>query len=183
MVKVLFVVDMLNDFMDPQGAMYCGADAREIIPPIEVKISEYLQQGNPVIYICDSHDQDDLEFTKFPPHAIKGTWGAEIIPELSPKEAPSLVKIIEKQRYSGFHNTDLEEILHDICRARESTTEDLQVEVTGNCTNICVLYTVEELCNRDIEAIVLRDAVTSFDKAAHEFALGQLETVLGAKIR
>lgn len=182
LTKVLFVIDMLNDFMDPQGALYCGDEARKIVPFIKQKIEEYMQNSDPVIFICDSHDEDDKEFSKFPPHAVKGSWGAEIIPELKPQEGTGLVNIVKKQRYSGFHNTNLDEILKYICRERGCSREDLEVEVVGNCTNICVLYTVEELCNRDIQAVVWRDGVASFDQTAHEFVLGQMEKVLGAKV-
>lgn len=182
MIKVLFVVDMLNDFMDPCGVLYCGDEARKIIPFIKNKIEEYLQQGDPVIYICDNHDKDDKEFTKFPPHAVQGTWGAEIIPELKPREDSDLIHIIKKQRYSAFYNTNLDEILNDICRKRNCSPEDLEVEVVGNCTNICVLYTVEELCNRDIKTVVYEEGVASFDQAAHEWVLGQMQKVLGAKV-
>ncbi|WP_227763777.1 cysteine hydrolase family protein [Zhaonella formicivorans] len=183
MARVLFVVDMLNDFMDPRGALYCGDEARKIIPFIKTKIEEYLQSGDAVIYICDSHDENDKEFAKFPPHAVRGTWGAEIIPELKPDSESGLVHIVEKQRYSGFHNTDLDKILQNICHHKGCTLEGLAVEVVGNCTNICVLYTVEELCNRDIKTIVCRGGVASFDQAAHEFVLGQMQSVLGAKVR
>jgi nicotinamidase/pyrazinamidase len=163
--------------------MYCGDEASKIIPFIEGKVKEYVQNGDSVIYICDSHAEDDLEFTKFSPHAIKGTWGAEIISELKPKEDSDLVKIIEKQRYSGFHNTALDEILKNICRVRGGSLQDLEIEVVGNCTNICVLYTVEELCNRDLKTVVFRDGVASFAQEAHEFALEQMENVLGAQVR
>ena len=30
--KALIVVDMLNDFIDEKGALYCGSTSREIIP-------------------------------------------------------------------------------------------------------------------------------------------------------
>ncbi len=182
MVRVLFVVDMLNDFMDAQGALYCGDKAREIIPFIKNKIDEYLQNGESVIYICDSHAENDKEFAKFPRHAVKGTWGAEIIPELKPPGGSKLIHIVEKQRYSGFYNTDLDAILSNICRDKGSSLEELEVTVVGNCTNICVLYTVEELCNRDISTVVPSAGVAGFDQNAHNFVLEQMKTVLGAKV-
>ncbi|HAG08307.1 MAG TPA: cysteine hydrolase, partial [Desulfotomaculum sp.] len=52
----------------------------------------------------------------------------------------------------------------------------------GVCTNICVLYTVEELCNRDYKVVVYRQGVASFDLQAHNWALVQMESVLGAKV-
>ena len=126
MAKVLLVIDMLNDFMDPQGTLYCGDEARKIIPFIKRKIDEYEKKGEPVIYICDSHDEDDKEFTKFPPHAIKGTWGAEIISELKPHES-GLVRIVEKQHIVVFI-TQIWSNLKNICSERGCSSEEL-VEV------------------------------------------------------
>lgn len=183
MVKVLVIVDMLNDFMDPMGALFCGDEARQIIPVIKGKLKEYVSNGQAVIYICDSHAADDREFTRFPSHAVKGTWGAEIIPELKMPEAGSQAYYITKQRYSAFYNTGLDDLLQQICREQGGSLADLEVEVTGNCTNICVLYTVEELCNRDIKTVVLKNAVASFDRHAHQQALEQMEKVLGAELR
>ena len=33
----LIVADMLNDFLDPEGSLYVGAQAREIIPFVAAK--------------------------------------------------------------------------------------------------------------------------------------------------
>ena len=35
----LIVADMLNDFLDPGGSLYVGAQAREIIPFVAQKIA------------------------------------------------------------------------------------------------------------------------------------------------
>ena len=80
----LIVIDMLNDFLDPGGSLYAGAQAREIIPFVAQKIAEFRAQGQVVIFVCDAHAPDDPEFGVFPAHAVKGSWGARIIPELPP---------------------------------------------------------------------------------------------------
>ena len=54
--------------------------------------------------------------------------------------------------------------------------------MVGNCTNICVLYTVADARFRDYAVEVPADCVATFDPEAHEFALKQMETVLGAKV-
>ena len=41
----LIVADMLNDFLDPGGSLYVGAQAREIIPFVAQKIAEFRAQG------------------------------------------------------------------------------------------------------------------------------------------
>ncbi|MFZ0929347.1 MAG: isochorismatase family protein, partial [Syntrophobacteraceae bacterium] len=77
--RVLLVIDLLNDFLDPAGALYCGEEARKIIPVIRSLIDQFTGEGEPVIFLRDAHAQNDKEFELFPPHAIKGSWGSEVI--------------------------------------------------------------------------------------------------------
>ncbi len=167
----LIVADMLNDFVDPQGALYVGPPGREIIPFIADQIEATRAREGIVIFVCDTHEPDDREFKYFAPHGVKGTWGAEIIPELPVKPGDYRVA---KSRYSCFYNTNLEDIL------RQEQVE--QVAVVGVCTSICVMETVKELFDRDLPALVYRQGVADFDPAAHEFALKHMARVFGAKI-
>ena len=171
MKKALLVIDMLRDFIEPTGALYCGKQGETIVSFIKEKIEEFLAENAEVLYICDKHSEDDLEFKRFPKHCINGTKGAEIIPALA--FASTANNIIEKKRYGAFFQTDLAERLADV----------EEVTLVGVCTNICVLYTAEELCNRDKKVIVYRNGIASFDQNAHEFALQQMESVLGIEAR
>ena len=103
MTNVVLIVDMLRGFLEDGHNLYCGDSAREIIPNVKRLIKDQLDMGAEIIYICDSHKPDDLEFEMFPVHCVAGTSEAEIIPELI--EYPGY--FIPKQRYSGFFNTDL----------------------------------------------------------------------------
>lgn len=173
--KVLLVIDMLKDFIEPDGALSCGEQAQRIVPFVAGKIKEFTEAGHPVIFIMDSHDSKDLEFNRFPRHCVSGTAGAQLIKELSELVVEySNTFMVSKNRYSGFFCTNLNDILEGI--------KPDEVHLTGVCTNICVLYTVEELCNRDYHTLVYRDGVASFDQKAHNWALKQMESVLGAKI-
>ncbi|MBM4284713.1 MAG: cysteine hydrolase [Deltaproteobacteria bacterium] len=167
----LIIADMLNDFLDPGGALYVGPQARGIIPFIDRKRGEFRASGGLVVFVCDAHAPDDREFRFFPPHAVKGTWGAEIIPELTPRPGD---RRVEKTRYSCFHRTGLEDLLR-----REAVG---RVAVTGVCTSICVLETVKELFDRDIPALVYRQGVADFDPEAHAFALKHMARVMGAEV-
>jgi nicotinamidase/pyrazinamidase len=169
--KALLVIDMLRDFMDPDGALYCGEAAREIIPFVAGKIDEFRRQGELVIFIQDSHEPDDKEFELFPPHSVKGRPGSEIIGELMVKPEDYRVP---KARYSAFYKSNLDEILKS-----ESVEE---VHVVGVCTSICVMDTVSDLRNRDLPSFVYLKGVADFDQEAHEFALKRMEKILGAKI-
>src|SRR4030043_527657 len=104
----LIVADMLNDFIDPQGALFVGPQGREIIPFVAAKIEEVRAQGGVVVFVCDTHAPDDREFKRFPPHAVRGSRGARVIPELPIQPGDYRV---EKTRYSAFSRTNLDEIL------------------------------------------------------------------------
>lgn len=170
--KTLIIVDMLNDFIDPKGALYCGPDAQEIVPFIAERLSEYRRAGGQVIFLQDAHDKEDLEFEKFPEHCVAGTWGSQIIAELTPLSNEIL---IPKKRYSGFYRTDLERVLADFAPE--------VVEVTGVCTSICVMDTVGGLANRDYAVVVPVGGVADFDPEFHLFALKRMSRLYGAEVQ
>ena len=168
----LIVVDMLNDFIDENGALYSGQTARDIVPFIGKRIKAHRKAGNLVVYLQDAHAEDDLEFEKFPPHCVAGTWGSQTIDELAPQEGDI---VIHKTRYSGFYGTDLDKVLDE--------NEPEIVEVVGVCTSICVMDTVGGLANRDYRTIVPRVGVADFDVEAHSQALTRMERLYGATIQ
>ncbi len=170
--NALIIVDMLNDFIRPEGALYCGPAAEAIVAFIAGRLQHYRRTGQAVIYLCDSHQPNDLEFDKFPRHCVTGTWGAQIIGELTPKPNE---KVIAKTRYSGFFNTNLAQVLR-------SLSPEL-VEVVGVCTSICVMDTVGGLANRDYRILVPVQGVADFDQQFHQFALKRMQQLYGAKVQ
>jgi nicotinamidase/pyrazinamidase len=169
--KALIIVDMLNDFIDEKGALYCGETARSIIPFLEDRLKTYRNRKDLVVYLQDSHDEEDKEFEKFPKHSVAGTWGSEVVPELSPQTDET---VIPKKRYSGFYGTDLEDVL-------KFANVD-EVEVVGVCTSICVMDTVGGLANRDYKIIVPVNGVADFDPEFHEFAIKRMKQLYGADV-
>ncbi len=167
----LIVADMLNDFIDPQGALYVGPSGREIIPFVARRIAETRQQGGVVIFACDAHAPLDREFQYFAPHAVQGSWGSWVIPELPVQ--PEDYRL-NKTRYSAFTGTNLDKVLQ-----REQVE---RVELVGVCTSICIMETVKELFDRDLPALVYRDGVADFDPEAHAFALKHMERIFGAQV-
>ena len=169
--QALLIIDMLNDFVAPDGALYVGDTVKKIIPEIQKKIALAREEDIPVIYICDNHEPDDPEFKMFPPHSIKGTKGSEVYKDLRPANDDI---IVPKQRYSGFFGTDLDAIL------KQNHVDTL--ELCGVCTNICVLYTAADARNRLYHVQVDRRCVDSFERTAHEFSLKELDRTLGVKL-
>ncbi|MGA1845714.1 cysteine hydrolase family protein [Deferribacter abyssi] len=165
MKKALLIIDMLNDFI-LEGAPLQVPNAKKIIPNIKREIEKARKVGYPIIYICDAHDEDDVEFEIWPKHCVKNTKGAMIVDELSPSKDDY---IVEKTRYSGFFNTNLENIL-----------KDLKIDtiiVTGLVTNICVMYTVADAVSYGYKVLVPKDCIVGLDEKTHEFGMYQLEKV------
>ena len=170
-MKALLVIDMLVDFIDPQGALYIGPVAEELVSEVKKRLQEYRSSGDPVIYLCDYHLEDDREFEMFPPHGLEGSAGQEIVSDLAPQPGE---RIINKRRFSAFFGTDLDMSLRDKGITR--------LELVGVCTNICILYTAAQARMLSYEVTVPKKAVASFDQQAHEFALQEMEKTLGVII-
>jgi nicotinate phosphoribosyltransferase len=161
---------MLRGFLEEGYPLYCGIEARSIIPNIQKLLERELKQGSKIFYLCDHHIPNDPEFRIFPPHCIEGTLEAELIPELL--QYPG--EIIPKRTFSSFYNTPLDKRLKAI---KPETTV-----VCGVTTHICVLQAVIDARNRGYQVEVPVDCVASFDKKAHRLALDYMERVLGAKL-
>lgn len=168
--NALLIIDMLNDFV-LDGAPLKVPGIERIIEPIKREIAKARGEGYQVIYICDSHQEDDKEFELFPPHAIKNTEGSKIINELKPEGNDIIVR---KDTFSGFYKTNLNEILQKLLVKK--------LVVTGDVTNICVLYTVAGAVMRGYKVDVVRDAVIGLNRKDHKFALDQMEKVLKVNI-
>ena len=125
-MKALIVIDMQNDFID---GVLGTKEAVEIVGKVKGKIEEYRKEGLPVIFTRDTHGENYLETQEgksLPvPHCIKGTRGWEISDEL--EAGDSLV--IDKPT---FGSKALAEYL--------ASADDIDsVELTGLCTDICVI--------------------------------------------
>jgi nicotinamidase-related amidase len=169
--NALIVVDMLNDFIRKEGALYCGETAEAIIPFVRSRLDVFREQAALIVFLQDSHDAADREFEKFPKHCVAGSWGSEIISELTPRPGET---VIPKKRYSGFYGTPLEAVL--------AAGGAQSVEVVGVCTSICVMDTVGGLADRDYEVVVPTKGVADFDPQNHAFALKRMQTLYGAQV-
>ena len=170
--EALLIIDMLNDFV-LEGAPLEVPGTRKVIPVIKKEIKEAKAKDNPVIYVCDAHDKDDKEFSKFgwPVHAVKGTKGAEVIDELKPEKDDI---VIEKTTYSGFYNTRLDEIL------KKLGVKNLRL--TGCVTHICVMFTASDAVLRDYKVTVVKEGIAGLSKEDHDAALRIMKNVLGAEL-
>ncbi|MBQ6384614.1 MAG: cysteine hydrolase [Lachnospiraceae bacterium] len=128
MRKILVVVDMQNDFID---AALGTAEAAAIVGAVKEKIRSY--PAADVIATMDTHSENYLETQEgkyLPvPHCIRGTDGWRIRPDIA--ELLTEAKIYEKP---SFGSTALAADLKEL-----SEKEDIELELIGLCTDICVV--------------------------------------------
>jgi len=169
----VIVIDMLNDFVT--GKLEAKR-AQHIIPNLKRLVEAARENNVPVIYSNDAHYPQDVEVTrKWGNHAIKGTEGAEVIPELEPAEKDY---VVEKRTYSGFYETGLDPLLRSLYKGEGAKT----VILGGLHTNMCVRHTAADAFFRGYNIIVAKDGVEAFTQKDQEEGLKYLEYVYNAKI-
>ena len=134
-MKVLVVVDMQNDFIT--GSLGTP-EAQAIVPNVKKKIEEYRKNGDLIVFTRDTHYANYLqtkEGEKLPvEHCIRNTWGWEITDELR-DEAVNAV-IVNKPT---FGSVDLCDVIVSPEADSESITVIEEIELSGLCTDICVV--------------------------------------------
>ncbi len=168
MKKAIIVVDMINDFVTGKLG---SISAQKIVPSIVNLLKKAREQGIPIIYLRDAHTRADNEMNIWGQHAMKGTAGSEIIPELKPEKTDI---VIEKRWYSGFVDTELPSILKKL-------GVDTLV-ILGVSTDICVQNNVGHAYFSGYKTIVPRDCTASIDEDAQEQALKYMKNIYGAEI-
>ncbi|SDI73752.1 cysteine hydrolase family protein [Natribacillus halophilus] len=155
------VIDMLNDFISEGGALRVENNEK-IVPKIREMIDFSHENDIQVVFIQEAHRKNDADFKVRPVHAIKGTWGAEFIPELQPDEDKGDY-IVQKRRHSAFAHTDFDLFL------REEGIDT--VVLTGNWTNVCVRSTASDALYYTYNVVCLSDATASKTDEMHKAGL------------
>lgn len=163
MTDALLIVDMVNDFVT--GVLKTER-AQRIIPGIRQLAAAARKADVPIIYVNDAHLPKDFELKIWGPHSMKGTEGAEIIPQLKAAKGDY---VLGKQTYSAFYETSLDSVLraHDVDN----------LVITGLHSNICCRHTSADAFFRGIKPIVPEDGVDSITKEAHESGLEYIQTM------
>ena len=169
MKQAILVIDMLNDFIT--GALKC--DRGVAIVPQTVKLLDGARKvGIPVIFCNDAHVKGvDHELKHWGEHAIAGTHGAEVIPELKLCDKDF---VVPKRRFSAFFHTDLDLLLKELGVDT--------VVVCGLQTHICVQHTVADAYYLSYNVAVPKDATDCFTQEIYDYTIKYLADIYGAKI-
>lgn len=197
----VIVVDMQNDF-GSAGGMFdrTGIDIapiRATVAPTALVVDAGRQAGIPIVYLKmgfrpDFADLGPPEATNRERHLFMGvgepvaapdgtlgrvlvrdTWNTEIVDELAPTPGDH---VVYKHRFSGFFQTELEELL------RSLGVRD--IIFTGCTTSICVESTLRDAMFRDFRCLLLEDCTAepigaAADRTNREASLLVVETLFG----
>ncbi len=198
---VFWEVDAQADFMLPGGKLYVPG-AEKVIPNIERLVAAAQAHGAFLVSSACSHTPDDPEFSQFPPHCLRGTPGARIIPEglardvcTVPNDAsfrlpPDLLKhqqvVIEKQVLDVFSNPHTKTIV-------EKLGSEAEFVVFGVVTEYCVQLAAKGLLELERNVAIVKDAIETInvkdgdrtiaelgERGARFITTGEALTMLGA---
>lgn len=180
-VTALVLIDLQNDFLDPQGAYARGGclnPAAVALPQRLQPLAQAVKRAGGVVVAS--------QFTLWPdaqgepmisPHLLRlrpflrrgdfapGSWGQRCVDAVA-----ALVDVsVSKVAYSAFFNTQLDWYL------RKAGVQ--RVMVGGIVTNGGVASTVRDAHMRDYETWVLSDGCAAFKPEAHAAALADMASV------
>jgi nicotinamidase/pyrazinamidase len=186
---IFWEVDVQADFMLPGGKLYVPG-AEKLLPNIR-KLTDAARR-NEVFLVSHGcfHPANDPEFKQFPPHCLKGTPGAEFVPEaltdnfvrVENKADASLPEdlfkyqqiILEKQTLDVFETRNADALVKRL-------GTDAEFIVFGVVTEYCVSLAVKGLLQRKRHVSVVRDAIETLAPQVGNQALNELQN-LGAKL-
>jgi nicotinamidase/pyrazinamidase len=186
---IFWEVDVQTDFMLPGAKLYVPG-AEKLLPNIR-KLTDAARRGE-VFLVSHGcfHTANDPEFKQFPPHCLKGTPGAEFVPEAladnfvrvendaNAKLPEDLSKyqqiILEKQTLDVFESRHADELV-------ERLGDIAEFVVFGVVTEYCVSLAVKGLLKRERQVAVVRDAIETLRPEVGNKTLAELQS-LGAKL-
>lgn len=159
----LVLVDVLNGFFHPDGAMWYP-EVEEVVDPLRQLLEAGRESDSLVVHVADRHRPGvrDAEFDLIPVHLDRGAFDAEFFagfePDLGPQEL-----MVEKRRYSSFFATDLALVLHE---------HGIDTIVVGGVkTNVCIRATVTDGFQHGYRVVVPREATNSNRKHLEEASI------------
>jgi len=186
---IFWEVDVQADFMLPGGKLYVPG-AEKLLPNIR-RLTDAARRGQ-VFLVSHGcfHSPNDPEFKIFPPHCVRGTDGAELVPEALtdkvfrvPNEADAKLPddlsryqqiLLEKQTLNIFESRHADALVQRLGSAAEFV-------VFGVVTEYCVSFAAKGLLERGCRVAVVRDAIETLKAEDGQKTEAELER-LGARI-
>lgn len=186
---IFWAVDAQEDFMNPGGKLYVPR-AEKLLPKLR-RLTNAAREGR-VFLVSHGciHATDDPEFAQFPPHCVRGSAGARLVPEAMaekfvtiPNESSAQLPenlahhqqiVLEKQTLDIFESRHAESLLARLPRHAEFI-------VFGVVTEYCVRFAAKGLLGRGRRVSVVQDAIETLNPEESKRTLEEL-TALGARL-
>jgi nicotinamidase/pyrazinamidase len=186
---IFWEVDVQADFMLPGGNLYVPG-AERLLPNIR-RLTDTARQGQ-VFLVSHGcfHTPNDPEFQTFPPHCVKGTPGAELVPEALTENVarvPNDVDAYLPEDLSHFQQILLEKQTLNIFESRHADAlvkrlgSRAEYVVFGVVTEYCVSFAAKGLLERGRRVAVVRDAIETLKPEDGKATIARLEQ-LGARL-
>ena len=179
----LIVVDVQNDFADPDGSLYV-AGGEDTVPFISDQIELAKESGATVVYTRDWHPESTPHFAKdggiWPVHCVGDSWGSRFHPDLVVR-GPEIKKGVGgEDGYSGFSVRDPEtgaESSTDLAvLLRDAGVTD--VVVVGLATDYCVKETALDAVRRGFPTTLLADGIRAVNLVSGDGARAIADMVI-----
>jgi nicotinamidase/pyrazinamidase len=194
---IFWEVDVQADFMVPDGKLYVPG-AEKMVANIKLLVEAALRDRVILVSSADAHNPDDPELREWPPHCLKGTPGATLLPEACappllvipnrkgfalPKDLSSYRQVtLEKNTLDVFDNPNTDALLARLGAAGPlAAKSDPQFVLFGVATEYCVRCTAEGLLSSGRRVAIVTDTVRAIDHEKGEHILEGLEA-RGAKL-
>lgn len=186
---ILWEVDTQADFMLPGGKLYVPG-AEKLLPNIR-RLTDAARQGR--VFLASHgcfHRPDDPEFAVFPPHCVKGTPGADFVPEALTEKVvrvPNDATAKLPNDLSAYQQILLEKQTLNIFESRhaDALVQHLGTEaeflVFGVVTEYCVSFAAKGLLERGRRVAVVQDAIETLKREEGENTISELSR-LGARM-
>jgi nicotinamidase/pyrazinamidase len=186
---IFWEVDVQADFMLPGGKLYVPG-AEKLLPNIR-RLTDAARQGR-VFLVSHGcfHTPNDPEFKIFPPHCVKGTTGAELVPEALtgnvvrvPNEESTKLPddlsqyqqvLLEKQTLNIFESHHADALVRKLGSQAEFV-------VFGVVTEYCVSFAAKGLLERGRRVTVVQDAIETLKPEDGQKTIVALQQ-LGARL-
>jgi nicotinamidase/pyrazinamidase len=186
---IFWEVDVQSDFMLPGGNLYVPG-AEKLLPKIR-RLTDAARQGQ-VFLVSHGcfHTPDDPEFKIFPPHCVKGTAGAELVPEALTEKVvrvPNDPEASLPEDLSKYQQILLEKQTLNIFESRHADAlvkrlgSQAEFVVFGVVTEYCVSFAAKGLLERGRRVAVVRDAIETLKQEDGKKTMDELEQ-LGARL-
>jgi nicotinamidase/pyrazinamidase len=186
---IFWEVDVQADFMLPGGKLYVPG-AERLLPNIR-KLTDAARRGD-VFLVSHGcfHAPNDPEFKQFPPHCVKGTPGAEFVPEALTKNfvrIPNDANASLPRDLFKYQQVILEKQTLDVFETRladalvERLGSTAEFIVFGVVTEFCVSLAAKGLLKIKRRVAVVSDAIETLALEVRSKTLTELQS-LGATL-